>query len=84
MTWYNIKIEIITCFLQSSDSLHLAEDGGESVGDDGEHDDDGDEEDEGRGEDHLDVPPCHLPSCLTQWSFTVQTQSISVSSVNIS
>ena len=79
----NLKIEIITCFLQSPDSLHLAEDGGEGVGDDGEHDNDGDEEDEGGGEDHLDVPPCHLSSGGTQRSFTVQTHSVSICSVHI-
>ena len=54
---------LLTSFLESPDCLQLLDDGGEGVGDDGDHDEQGEEEDEHRGHDQLDVSAGH-PSVL--------------------
>ena len=45
----------LTCSLQSSDSLHLLEDRGEGVGDDGDHDHDGEHQDDHSRHDQLHI-----------------------------
>ena len=45
----------LTCSLKSSDRLHLLEDGGEGVGDDGDHDDDGEHQDDHSRHDKLHI-----------------------------
>ena len=50
-----------TCSLQGPHGLHLPEDGGEGVGDDGEDDDHGEQEDGEGGQDQLHVTQRHAP-----------------------
>ena len=50
--------------LESHDGLELLDDGGEGVGDDGDHDEEGEEQDEDSGHDQLDVPAGHASLLL--------------------
>ena len=49
------KYKISTCRLQRPHGFQLLDDGGEGVGDDGDHDEDGEQQDQQRRHDQLHV-----------------------------
>ena len=54
----------LTLLLERPDGLELLDDGGEGVGDDGDHDEEREEEDEHGGHDQLDVGARHAALLL--------------------
>ena len=54
----------LTLLLERPDGLELLDDGGEGVGDDGDHDEEREEEDEHGGHDQLDVGARHAAILL--------------------
>ena len=59
-----LSTECVTCSFHSSDSLHLLENRGEGIGNDGDHDQDSEEKDQEGRQDKLDILPCDIPVCV--------------------
>ena len=71
-----LMIQNSTCSLHGPDCLHLPEDSGEGVGDDGDHDQDSEEKDQDSGQDMLNILPSYIPvRILLEWSLATSTHS---------